>query len=76
MGVWQPTAKHDENSHAADGFGEFAMNAGLVPDKPVEPERPKHLVYEAKPNGIIQSNMSVREIIDLKKRQKAARLNG
>lgn len=76
MGVWQPTAKHDENSHGADAIGEFAMNAGLVPDKPVEPERPKHLVLEAKPNGIVQANMSVREIIEMKKRQRLARLNG
>ena len=67
--------RHDWTSHAADAFRYMAMAwKHMAPAKPVE--RPKHLVYEAKPNGIVQSNMSVREIIELRKRQKAARLNG
>ncbi len=32
---------HDEHSHAADGFGEFAINCGIKPDKPKEPQKPK-----------------------------------
>jgi len=31
---------HDENSHAADAFGEFAINCGIRPEKPA-PEKPK-----------------------------------
>lgn len=67
--------RHDWTSHAADAFRYMAMAwKHMTPAKP--PERPKHLVYEAKPNGIVQANMSVREIIELNKRKKAARLNG
>lgn len=32
---------HDEHSHAADGFGEFAINCGIKPDKPKLPKKPK-----------------------------------
>ncbi len=31
--------KHDEHSHCADAFGEFAVNAPIVPPKPVEIKR-------------------------------------
>lgn len=73
--VFNDKPLHDWTSHAADAFRYLAIAWKEL--RPVrEPEKPKHLVFEAKPNGIIQSNMSVREIIELKKRQKAARLNG
>ncbi len=32
---------HDEHSHAADAFGEFAINCGIVPDKVMPPPKPK-----------------------------------
>ena len=73
--VFNDKPLHDWTSHAADAFRYLAIAWREL--RPVrEPERPKHLVFEAKPNGIIQSNMSVREIIEIKKRQKTARLNG
>lgn len=31
---------HDDNSHAADAFGEFAVNCGIKPPKPEEPKKP------------------------------------
>ena len=31
---------HDDNSHAADALGEFAVNCGIVPAKPEEPAKP------------------------------------
>lgn len=31
---------HDENSHGADAFGEFAVNCGINPPPPPEPEKP------------------------------------
>lgn len=37
------TPLHDENSHGADAFGEFAVNCGIIPAKPEpkpEPEQP------------------------------------
>lgn len=60
---------HDWTSHAADAFRYLAMAWKLLkPEAP--PERPKHLVFEATENGTIRSNMSVREIIEMKRRKK------
>lgn len=39
---------HDDNSHGADAFGEFAVNCGIVPQKPKaapKPVRPTGTVY-------------------------------
>lgn len=44
MGVWQGPL-HDEHSHAADAFGEFAING------PIKPERPKPAPKPAQPPG-------------------------
>jgi phage terminase large subunit len=33
------TPEHDENSHGADAFGEYAVNCGITPPK--EPQKPK-----------------------------------
>lgn len=35
------TPEHDENSHGADAFGEYAINCGIYP--PAEPKKPKPL---------------------------------
>ncbi len=75
MGVWQQPL-HDENSHAADAFGEFAINAKILPDKPEAPTRPTHLIFEGRSDGTIKANMSVREIIEANRRKKRARANG
>jgi phage terminase large subunit len=32
-----PASLHDENSHGADAFGEFAVNCSIVPAKPAAP---------------------------------------
>lgn len=63
--------KHDENSHGADAFAEYALNRGadFVP-KPKK-VKPTELVYVADPvTGALTSNMSVREIIEMKQRKK------
>lgn len=59
------TPLHDENSHGADAFGEFAINCRMVeqdfgPEKPT----PKELEYLVRPDGVISGNMSVREAVD------------
>lgn len=33
------TPEHDENSHGADAFGEYAINCGLVPPEPPKAEK-------------------------------------
>lgn len=35
------TPKHDENSHGADAFGEFAINCGIKPEAPKPKARPQ-----------------------------------
>lgn len=69
--VFKDTPLHDWTSHAADSFRYLAMAWKMLkPEKPAE--RPKHLVFEAKTPGLISANMSVREIIELKRRKKLA----
>ena len=69
------TPRHDWTSHTADAFRYLAMAwKTLQPPKP-EP-KPTHLVFEARPDGSIKSNMSIRDIIEEKKRKRMARLNG
>ena len=63
---------HDWTSHASDAFRYLAMAwKEMKAAKPDEPKRDR-LIFEAGPDGRINSNMSVREIIELKKRKKAA----
>ena len=73
--VFNDKPLHDWTSHAADSFRYLAMAWRLMtPAKEVE--KPKQLVFEAKPDGSIHSNMSVREIIDAKKRQRNKQIYG
>lgn len=40
LGIYT-TPLHDENSHGADAFGEFALNCGIWPKQPDRPQRPR-----------------------------------
>ena len=63
---------HDWTSHAADAFRYLAM-AWRELTKPAEKPRPKDgLIYEVGPDGKVHSNMSIREIIEMKKRRREA----
>lgn len=65
--------RHDWTSHAADAFRYMAMAwKTLQPPKPAP--KPTHHVLTARKDGIVESNMSVREIIEMNRRKKAARL--
>jgi hypothetical protein len=39
LNTFIPTPKHDEQSHGAAAFGEFAVNCGLLPDPKPEAAR-------------------------------------
>lgn len=65
------TPEHDANSHGADAFGEYAINSSLRPDTPKVEEKPSHHVFEVK-DGVLRSNMTVREIIEMNRRKRAA----
>lgn len=73
--VFRNQPLHDWTSHAADAFRYMAMAwRTLAAPKPAP--RPERVVYEADATGRIHANMSVREIIEAKKKQKARRLYG
>lgn len=63
--------EHDINSHGADAFGEYAINCALRPDKTTEPVKPTNHVLEVGPDGVLRSNMSVKEIIEMNRRKRA-----
>ena len=61
---------HDENSHGADAFGEFALNNYV----PIEYEKPKpkptEPTYMADDDGRLYVDMTVKEIIEAKRRKR------
>jgi phage terminase large subunit len=66
------TPLHDENSHGADAFGEFAVNCRIRVEAPQSAPPKTHHYLEAQPDGSIRSNMTVREIIEARKRKRDA----
>ena len=51
---------HDENSHAADALGEFAINCGIKPAPKPEPEKPKQPIGGVVLEGPPQPRTSTR----------------
>ncbi len=62
------TPLHDENSHAADAFGEFAINCGIKPKEPEKKPEPKWPV-KAEDGQMAARLPSAKEIIDGFKRK-------
>jgi len=69
--VFKNAPKHDWTSHAADAFRYMAMAWKEMRPKPPEKPNKTHLVFESTPQGLRQ-NMTVREIIELKRRKRLA----
>jgi hypothetical protein len=67
------TPLHDEASHGADAFGEWAINCPVRPLKPVEEKKPDRLDVEVLPSGHVRMNMNIMEIIEAKRRKREAR---
>jgi phage terminase large subunit len=68
--VFHDRPLHDWSSHAADAFRYLAMAwKELKAEAPKLPPKTE-VVFEAQPDGTIRSNMSVMEIINLKKRRR------
>ncbi len=73
--VFNDKPHHDWTSHAADAFRYLAMAwRTLAPPKPEL--KPTHLVLEADASGNIHANMSVRDIVEARRKRRMARLNG
>lgn len=69
--VFNDKPLHDWTSHAADAFRYLAMAwKEMKAARPVE--QPQNHVLTALPGGMIQSNMSVRDIIEARKRRREA----
>ena len=61
---------HDINSHGADAFGEYALNARPRPLAPKEAPRPKDDAIYADETGAMRSTRSINEMIeDLSKKR-------
>ena len=69
--AFKKTPKHDWTSHTADAFRYLAMAWKELKPAPIE-ARPQNHVLTALPGGLIQSNMSVRDIIEARKRKREA----
>lgn len=64
--------EHDMNSHGSDAAGEFAINCRIkVPEPPREKPKTKPQ-YEANEDGSLRVNMTVKEIIEAKRRKRLA----
>lgn len=64
---------HDESSHGADAFGEYAINCPFTRDVPMparQTDTRRDLTIEITPTGGIAANMSISEIVAQKVRQK------
>lgn len=68
--VFKNTPKHDWTSHTADAFRYAAMAWRELKPEPIKPAPKTQVIFEAQPDGTIRSNMSVMEIIQLKKRKR------
>ena len=76
-----PAMQHDQvkpedidtsaEDHAADDIRYACASRPWIP-KPPKETRPKNLVYEAKSDGRVVANMSIREIIEQKRKRREA----
>lgn len=64
------TPIHDENSHGADAFGEYAINSQFTtPLAPVASAKPEELAFGVDPKTrAIVANMNVKEIVEMKEK--------
>lgn len=68
LGTYQQPI-HDDASHGADAFGEFAVNCTLtLPREKPEPTQ-SEMAYEARADGIVVSNMAIKDYIRKKERE-------
>lgn len=68
--VFDDKPKHDWTSHAADAFRYLAMAWREIVAPAPKDDKPSQHVFEVR-DGVLRSNMSVREIIELNRRKRA-----
>lgn len=68
---------HDVSSHAADAFGEYAVNAVIAPPKASPPpKKPDEMALEIDRAGNIVSNMNVIDLVRMRERMAGIRREG
>lgn len=68
--AFKNTPRHDWTSHAADAFRYMALAWKEYAAPPSEKPKPTHQVFEVDSDGRLHSNMSVKEIIEMKRRKR------
>lgn len=66
------TPLHDEASHGADAFGEWAINCPIRPIIVPPEQKPDRLDVQVLPNGQVKMNMDVFAIVEAKRRKREA----
>jgi phage terminase large subunit len=69
--AFKKTPRHDWTSHTADAFRYLAIRYREFAKPEPKPEKPKSVIYEVKPDGSVQANVSVREAVEILRRRKA-----
>lgn len=72
MGTYTTPLK-DGNDHGADAFGEYAVNSVIRPPREEKTyENKSEVIFTADASGWIKPNMSVREIVEMKRKKRLA----
>jgi phage terminase large subunit len=69
--AFKKTPRHDWTSHTADAFRYLAIRYREFVKPEPKPEKPKDVIYEVKPDGRVEANVSVREAVEILRRRKA-----
>lgn len=68
--IFKTTPLHNWASHGADGFRTLAMAYKELAPETVKPAKPKELIYEVNEFGRVTANMSVMDIIEMKRKKR------
>lgn len=68
--TFKENALKDWAEHIGSAFRYLGLAWRTPPKEEVKPEKPTELTYTVGPRGVIQGNMSVREIVEEKMRKR------
>lgn len=70
--AFKNTPKHDWTSHTADAFRYLALAWREIAAVETPKPKPTELIYSVGADGVVRSNMSVRDIVEMRLRKKRA----
>jgi hypothetical protein len=68
--AFKDNPRHDWTSHAADAFRYLAIRYREFIAPAAKPKPATEVVYEVKPDGRVEANVSVREAVEILRRRK------